>query len=235
MILTSSCVCQKDVAEKINLGFFKWWHFYFSADQHFQLWAIHVHTEDFTSSCAGEPHYDGSWCPDAARTAHGRSSPAINMDGTKSGIVSKVSLGEEARREVWQEFSEARGYTGGLCISAFQVCVKPSCRPEGTFLPALQLVKHTEKWPQPPQCLFWGSTSSIEAFQATNSLRYYSCMISRARDLYKLDMSWKIWIMCCMVQQRVIYRPLLCNKTIVCWADIYGIILYVLIALFENI
>lgn len=41
--------------------------------------------------------------------------------------------------------------------------------------------------------------------------------------------------MCSMVQQRVIYRPLLCNKTIVCWGDIYGIILYVLIALFGNI
>lgn len=31
MILTSDCVCQKDVAEQINVGFFKWWHFYFSA------------------------------------------------------------------------------------------------------------------------------------------------------------------------------------------------------------
>lgn len=41
--------------------------------------------------------------------------------------------------------------------------------------------------------------------------------------------------MCCIVQQRVIYRPLLCNKTIVCWEDIYGIILYVLIVLFRNI
>lgn len=38
---------------------------------------------------------------DPARTAHGLSSPAVNMDGIKSaGIVSKVSLGEEARREV---------------------------------------------------------------------------------------------------------------------------------------
>lgn len=60
-------------------------------------------------------------------------------------------------------------------------------------------------------------------------------MISGGRDLYKLDMSWKTWIMCRMVQQRVIYRPLLCNKTIVCWGDIYGIILYALIALFGNI
>lgn len=38
---------------------------------------------------------------DPARTAHGLCSPAINIDGIKSaGIVSKVSLGEEARREV---------------------------------------------------------------------------------------------------------------------------------------
>lgn len=38
---------------------------------------------------------------DPARTAHGLSSPAVNMDGIQSaGIVSKVSLGEEARREV---------------------------------------------------------------------------------------------------------------------------------------
>lgn len=36
-----------------------------------------------------------------ARPAHGLSSPAANVDGIKSaGRVSKVSLGEEARREV---------------------------------------------------------------------------------------------------------------------------------------
>lgn len=40
---------------------------------------------------------------------------------------------------------EARGYTGGLCISAFEVSVKLSYRPEGTFFLALQLVKHTER------------------------------------------------------------------------------------------
>lgn len=38
---------------------------------------------------------------DPARTAHGLCSPVINMDGIKSArIVSKVSLGKEARREV---------------------------------------------------------------------------------------------------------------------------------------
>lgn len=44
---------------------------------------------------------------DPAHTAHGLSTPAVNMDGIKSAaIVSKVSLGEEARREVGQEFSK---------------------------------------------------------------------------------------------------------------------------------
>lgn len=126
----------------------------------------------------------------AARTANGLASPAINMYGLKfDRIVFKVSPSAEARKEVWQEFSKRYEGTHEVFASLPLRC--PSNLPtdrRGLF---------------PLRCSYWHpslgrpafhlqSNSGAEVFQTSNSLRYYSCMISRARDVYKLDMPRKI-------------------------------------------
>lgn len=98
----------------------------------------------------------------AARTANGLSSPAINMYGLKfDRTVLKVSPSREARKEVWQEFSKRYEGTRGLCISVFKVSIKPSYRPEGTFLSTLQLPRCVAQRPQPRQT----GVLSAEQFQ----------------------------------------------------------------------
>lgn len=168
----------------------------------------------------------------AACIANSLSSPSINIYAQNFGrIFLKVSPSKEGKR---CNRNSPKGKE--VCIFAFKVSIKHlEARGEFSLCAAVSEAHRAATPGSTDKPLLWKSNSSVEVSQASTSLRYYSCMISRARDLYKLDMSWKIWIMCCIVQQRVIYRPLLCNKTIVCWEDIYGIILYVLIVLFRNI
>lgn len=129
---------------------------------------------------------------DPACTAHGLSSPAVNMDGIKSaGIVSKVCLGE---RQGWRyDRNSLRGkrvYSRSLHLCLQGVC-QTFLQTRGDFSPCTAVSEaHREVTPaSTDQCLFWDRNFSVEVFQASNSLRYYSCMISRGRDLYKLDMS----------------------------------------------
>lgn len=127
-----------------------------------------------------------------ARTAQGLSSPAINKDGIKSGgIVSKVS--ERRSKEGGIDRNSLRGkrvYRRSLHLCLQGVC-QTFLQTRGDFSPCPAVSEaHREVTPaSTDQCLFWDSNSSVEVFQASNSLRYYSCMISRARALYKLDMS----------------------------------------------